>query len=136
MSHRTLPLVRFEAQDAVHKMEGEVSGYQRTIAGDQETLSDDQRIVATLKTLTLSTNLVLYDIGVIEAALNALRTTWTLFDDELEGVIEKLENAADAEALIVSRAWYEAACIEWKLIAEHVASITGLSTSTTKVRIG
>lgn len=125
-----------EAEDAVHKMESEISGYQQTISGDQDTLTDDQRIVATLKSLTLSTNLVLDDIGGIQAALNALRTTWTLFDGELEGVVDKLEDAADAKALIVSKAWYEAACIEWQLIAEHVASITGLPTSTTKVRVG
>lgn len=125
-----------EAEDAVKSLEGEISGYQKTIAGDQEDLSDDQRIVTTLKSLTIGTNLVLHDIGGIRTALNALRTTWTLFDDELEGVVQKLEDAADAKALIVSKAWYEAACDEWKLIAEHVASITGLSTSTTKVRIG
>jgi hypothetical protein len=125
-----------EGESIVSGMEGEISHYQRTIAGEQTTLSGDQRIVATLKSLTLSTSLVLNDVTGIQYALDALRTTWTLFEDELAGVTRKLQQASDAAALELSKAWYEAACAEWEIIAQHVATLSGLTVTTTRRQIG
>lgn len=125
-----------EAQKAVDGMESEISGYQQRISGDQASLGSDQRIVATLRSLTMSTSLVVEDVTGIEDALDALRTTWTLFDGELEGVVQKLEEASDAEGLAASRAWYEAACKEWEIIARHVREISGLPVTTERRQIG
>lgn len=125
-----------EAQKAVDGMESEISGYQQTISGDQASLGNDQKIVATLGSLTMSTNLVLGDVTGIEDALDALRVTWTLFGGELEGVVQKLEEASDAAGLAASQAWYEAACKEWEIIARHVDAISGLPVTTNRRQIG
>ena len=125
-----------EAEGQIDSMQSEISGYQQKIAGDQSALSDDQRVVATLGALTMSTGLVLSDMAMIENALDSLRTGWTALDGELDGVIAKLQAATSAADLIVSQAWYTAACTEWNLIVSHVADLTGRQIETSRVRIG
>jgi hypothetical protein len=112
-----------EGQEKVEAMESEVAGYQQTIAGDQSTLSADQTIIATLGALTMSTGLVINDLGNIDAALDQLRTSWDMFGGELDGVIDKLGLAGSAADLVVMQAWYDSACAQWKLIAENAASL-------------
>ncbi|WP_338689169.1 MULTISPECIES: alpha-pore-forming cytotoxin subunit MakE [unclassified Bradyrhizobium] len=125
-----------EAEGQINAMQSEISGYQQKIASDQSALTDDQRIVATLGALTMSTGLVLSDMAMIENALDSLRTGWTALDGELGGVIAKLQAATSAADLIVSQAWYTAACTEWNLIDSHVADLTGRQIDTSRVRIG
>ncbi|WP_020653803.1 alpha-pore-forming cytotoxin subunit MakE [Massilia niastensis] len=124
------------AQDKVNAMESNVSGYQHTIAGDQSTLKADQAIIATLGALTMSTGLVISDLDNIDAALDGLRTSWDVFDGELAGVIDKLGLATSAADLVVMQAWYGSACAEWKLIAEHAASLLHPAITTRIVSIG
>lgn len=125
-----------EAESAVDGMESEIASFQQTIAGDQTTLTGDQKIVATLQSLTMGTGLVLGDIANIERALDSLRTSWTVFDGELEGTVKKLEDATNAASLVVSKAWYEAACEEWEAIAKHVGALTGLPVTTRRREVG
>jgi multidrug resistance efflux pump len=125
-----------DAQSKINSMQAEISGYQQSIAGDQTSLSDDQKVVATLNSLTMSTGFVLSDMDDIESALDRLATSWTVLNGELGGVIAKLQAATSAADLIVSQAWYSAACIEWKLVVGHVAELGGLEISTSRVKIG
>lgn len=125
-----------DAQGMIDSMESTISGYQQTIVGDQTTLGDDQKVVATLNGLTMSTGLVLSDMDNIETALDSLRTSWTTLDGELAGVIAKLQAATSAAYLVVSQAWYDAACNEWTLIVDHVADLGGREITTSRVRVG
>jgi cell division protein FtsB len=125
-----------EAEGDISHMESQIAGFQQTIAGDQATLTNDQQIVATLQSLTMSTKFVLTDLEHIASALDALRTTWVVFEGELKGVIAKLESAADAAGLTVAHTWYASACHEWQDVADHVAEISHLPVETEKRQIG
>jgi hypothetical protein len=48
--------------------------------------------------------------------LDSVRTTWDLFSQELEGVIGKILSAETAAALVVERAWFDAAVSEFQTI--------------------
>lgn len=125
-----------EADEAMEGLESEISGFQADVVSDQGEISDDQRIVATLGSLTLSTGLVLGDIKSVDRALEGLRIDWTGFESELSGVVAKLEKAAAKPDLLAIETWYTAACDEWALIAGHVTAISGLPTTKKTVRIG
>jgi predicted nucleic acid-binding Zn-ribbon protein len=125
-----------EAEGEINSMESQISGYQQQITGDQSQLSDDQKVVATLGALTMSTSFVLTDMASIETALDSLRTNWTMLDGELDGVTAKIQAATSAADLVVSQAWYDAACTEWNLIVNHVADLSGRQITTSRVRVG
>jgi uncharacterized protein YlxW (UPF0749 family) len=125
-----------EAQEKVNAMQSEVAGYQQTIAGDVSSLDADQAIVATLDALTMSTGLVMSDLGNIDTALDQLRTSWDLFGGELEGVIDKLGLVGSAADVIVMQAWYASACAQWKLIQDNAASLSNPTITKNIVSIG
>ena len=125
-----------EAQGKIDGMEAQIAGYQQTIAGDQGALSTDQQIIATLNGLTMSTSFVQKDLADIGTALDDLRTSWTVLDGELTGTIAKLRDATSAADLVVAQAWYEAACIEWQGIVDHIGPLTGLPLSTRRRQVG
>jgi cell division protein FtsB len=124
------------AQELVDQLESAISGYQTTIANDQANLTQDQQTVATLNGLTSSTQLVLDDIGSIGTALDALRTTWTLFGGELTQTVSDLGNAQTAAVLVVAQAWFDAACDSWAAVVAHANALAGLPVSTARVQIG
>lgn len=125
-----------EAEGKIDSMESEISSYQQSIAADQTNLTSDQKVVATLDALTMSTGIVLSDITEIGTALDALRTQWTAFGGELDGVVDKVARATAAADLVVSQAWYDSACTEWEVIAKHVADLQAAGIDTNRVTIG
>jgi uncharacterized protein YukE len=125
-----------EAQSLISGMESQISTYQQTIAGDQSTLSSDQQVIVTLNGLTLSTGMVLADMDRIAAALDALRLGWTAYAGELGDVVAKLVESATAPEVILAQAWYDAACIEWAAIVDHVSGLLGAGLTSTRVQIG
>ena len=125
-----------EADSMISGMQDQISSYQQTIAGDQTTLTGDQQVVSALQGLTLSTGLVLADMDRIGAALDALRTGWTAYTGELGDVVAKLTASALAPDVIIVQAWYDAACTEWFVIADHVSGLLGVDVTTTRVKVG
>lgn len=125
-----------EAEDLINNLQSQISDSQQTIANDQGTLSSDQKIVVTLNGLTMSTGLVLSDIGNINSALDSLRISWIVLNGELNGVLQQLGSATSAADTVVIQAWYDSACLQWNLIVDHVASLSNQQISTTRVMIG
>lgn len=125
-----------EAELKIASMEGQISSYQQTITNDQATLTSDKQIVVSLKALTMSTGIVLDDIDDIEGALDALRATWTAFDDEAGNIVANLRKSSSAQVAIVSQAWYDAASREWNLIARNAEELAGQQLTSRRIDIG
>jgi hypothetical protein len=125
-----------EAESKIADMQSQISSYQQTITGDQANLTSDQQIVATLQGLTMSTGIVLDDIAQIQTALDALRTSWTAFSGELGGVIGNLQQSISASVVVVSEAWYDAACNEWSQIVQHVGELSNQPINSSRIQIG
>jgi len=125
-----------EAQVKIDAMQLQIGEYQQSIAADHADMGADQAIVATLNSLTLSTGLVLADMDAISGALDTLRTDWTEFDGELDGVLAKLRSSTGTAELIVGQAWFDAACTEWTLVSTHVDDLLNASIATSRIQIG
>lgn len=125
-----------EAEGDISNMKSQIGKYQKTISGDQTTLSNDQKTIATLKGLSMSTEIAINDIALIGTALDNLRLTWGVLNGELQGEVQKLDKATTAQELIVIQAWYNAACIEWNLIITHTQDLNSRTITTTHVNVG
>ena len=125
-----------EAEGKTDLMQSEIGKYQKNIVTDQNNFSRDQKIIATLKGLSMSMVLVISDMALISSALDALRTTWNVLDGELSGEIQKLTNAMTAQETVVIKAWYQAAYTEWDLIVNHSTDLNKRTISSTGVTIG
>ncbi|MDD1015696.1 alpha-pore-forming cytotoxin MakA [Pseudomonas rubra] len=125
-----------DAQSQIDTMGEQIAKFQQNIFADQGSLSDDQKIIATLNGLTLSTGYVLTDMNNINTALDALRMQWTVFAGELGGIVDSLGKASHASDIVVAQAWFESACNEWALIAEHVTQISDASVTSQRKAMG
>ena len=125
-----------DAEDKIHSLQSDITKDQGTIATDQNKLSDDQKQVATLHGLAMSVAIALSDMGMIDQALDTLSTSWGIFKKELDGVISKLDQATDAQEAILGKAWFDAAVLEWKTIAQQAQNLTQRNITTTRVQIG
>ena len=84
----------------------------------------------------MSVAIALSDMGMIDQALDTLSTSWGIFKKELDGVISKLDQATDAQEAILGKAWFDAAVLEWKTIAQQAQNLTQRNITTTRVQIG
>lgn len=114
-----------EAEDKINSMKSQISQYQGKIASDQTNLNNDQKTVATLNGLSMSTGIVITDMNLIDGALDSLKVTWSLLGDELAQVIEKLNASTNAQEAIVGNAWYQAACNEWNVVLKQAQDLNG-----------
>jgi hypothetical protein len=98
---------------------------QQTVSDVQapDRLSDDQHTVATLNGLTMSASLVLADLHQVARALDALRTSWVVFNGELGAVIQRLQQAQAGQAIVVDHTWFKAACLSWAQIVQQAPSM-------------
>ncbi|KFX05909.1 hypothetical protein KP22_08600 [Pectobacterium betavasculorum] len=113
-----------EAKDQLADMEKQISDYQQKIITQQEGLSNDERTVACLKGLTLSSGYVISDIDTINQTLDELRTTWNIYQGEMEAIIQNLNQATDNSVIAVANAWFQSACAEWQIIQSHITAIS------------
>jgi len=119
-----------EAEGKVAALEQTIRSYQARIAADQRNMTQDQAQVATLQALTVSAGVALSDADSALKLLDGVRTTWNAFLQELTGVIAKLGHARTAQAIAVERAWWNAACREWELIAAGTQALLGAPRAT------
>jgi len=93
------------------------------IADDQKELDQDKRQLVALKGLALASNLVVTSISNATQALSDFRTSWGVFQGELQGVITKLEQGEASLNTLVAETFTEAAKQEWKLVVEFAQSL-------------
>lgn len=125
-----------EAQSKVAAMEATIRDYQSRIVSAQQNLTQDQTQLVTLSGLTFSAGIALSDIEVAEQMLDSVRIGWDAFFQDMDGIITKIANAQNANAIIVEKAWFTAACDEWDLIVTGTQGLIGTPLSTRSVNCG
>lgn len=102
-----------EGEEKTHQLESTISSYQSQIVNDQSHLSQDQRQVATLKSLTMSLEIAIHDMTLTQTALDSLRITWNFLDGELLTAAQKIGKSNTAKEAIMEKVWYDAALNVW-----------------------
>lgn len=125
-----------EAEGRVRELEGTIGKYQASIISHQQNLSQDQAQIVTLNGLTLSAGLAITDIETAARALDQVRIGWEAFFQELSGVITKIDKARNAAALIIERAWFNAALNEWNLILPTSKKLQAAKPTIKRVLLG
>lgn len=124
-----------EAEAKVKALESDIKSDTNRIVTDQAHLSDDKKQIVSLKGISSSAELVLSDVEFIEESLDSLRTDWALLEQELGDEISKIEKATTAEEVILSKVWFESACLLWQSVLDYAKSLENLPTNTTKVSV-
>ncbi len=83
------------------------------IAKDQKELDDDNRQMVALQGLATSTTQAVTYTSTATQALSDFRTSWAVFEGELQGVSDKLSKAQASLSTIVQGAFTAAASQEW-----------------------
>lgn len=99
-------------------MQAKIDKQFKEVAEDQNKLAADKRQLVALKGLSTASNQAIQYTSDATKALSEFRTTWALFEGELEGVSQKLQRAEDSLSTVVEGAFTEAAAKEWKDAAE------------------
>lgn len=93
------------------------------IAKDQAELTDDNRQIVALQGLATSSNQAILYITDADNSLSDFRTSWTVFQGELQGVLSKLQSAEAALSTIVEGALTQAASKEWADATQFAQSL-------------
>ncbi len=107
-------------QDKINKQYDEISK-------DQQQLNDDQRQIVALQGLATSTDQAVTYIATATSALSDFRTSWAVFEGELQGVADKLASAEASLSTIVQGAFTNAAAQEWALATSFAQQLSGAS---------
>jgi hypothetical protein len=108
-------------------MQAKINSQFDEIAADQKELAQDQRQIVALQGLSMASNQAIGNLQVASTALSGLRTQWAVFEGEIQGVIDKLDEAEEAIATIVQGVFTQAAVTEWN---EAMATATALVNAT------
>ena len=126
-----------EAEEKIHSLQSTISRYQSTIVSDQQHLSDDEKQIATLSGLTISTEIALSDIAAINTALDDLRVTWGVLLGQLNKAASDVTSAQGVDDALVAQVWFDAACITWKNIVDLAEQMSANNAPTpTHVTVG
>lgn len=93
------------------------------IADDQKELTQDKRQLVALQGLAQASNLVISSISNATLALADFRTSWGVFQGELQGVITKLEQGEASLSTLVAETFTDAAKKEWGLVVDFAQSL-------------
>lgn len=94
-------------------MEAKVREDFKQIAEKQNQLAADKRQIVALKGLSTGASQAIKYSETALSALSEFRTSWTVFQGELQGVSEKLESAEEGLSTIVQKTFTKAAAKEW-----------------------
>lgn len=83
------------------------------IAEEQKEKSDDQQQIVALQGLSTASNAVVSAIETSTSVLSDFETTWTVFGNELDDVVNKLDSGASMESIIMEKVMSDAAKNEW-----------------------
>jgi len=96
-------------------MQAKINSQFSEIAEDQKHISDDKRQLVALQGLSLAANSAISSIATATSALSDVKVMWTMFQNDLQGTMDKLEKADENLSAIVNKAYVIAAQKEWNL---------------------
>jgi hypothetical protein len=94
-------------------MQSKINDQYKQVAADQQELADDQRQLVALQGLASASSQAIGYITTATSALSDFRTSWTVFQGELQGVCDKLQKAETSLSTILEGAFTQAASNEW-----------------------
>lgn len=93
------------------------------IAKDQKELDQDKRQLVALQGLSQASNLCISSISNATLALSDFRSSWGVFQGELEGVVTKLKAGEASLSTLVAGTFTVAAQNEWNLAMQFAQSL-------------
>jgi hypothetical protein len=106
-------------------MQHKINEQYSEIAKDQNELNADQAQMVALKGLATSTSQAVDYINTCTTALSEFRTSWTVFQDELQSVSDNLSQAEDPQNLstVVQAAFTQVAANDWADATQFAQSL-------------
>jgi hypothetical protein len=104
-------------------MQGRINEQYDEIAKDLKNLDQDKRQLVSLQGLAQASNLCIAAITNATAALADFRSSWGVFQGELEGIITKLKAGEASLSTLVAGTFTDAAEKEWNLVMEFAQSL-------------
>jgi hypothetical protein len=108
-------------------MQAKINGQFDEIAEDQNKISDDKRQLVALQGLSLAANSAISSIATATSALSDVKVMWTMFQNELQGTMDKLEKTDENLSAIVNKAYIIAAQNEWNLAVQFAQQLSGMT---------
>lgn len=102
-----------------HKIDEDYSA----IAEEQKQKAADQRQIIALKGIAMATDQAITSIETATNALSDFRTAWALYQDELTGVVDKLNQGASMSSIIMEKVLAEAAQNEWNVALQFAQDL-------------
>lgn len=93
------------------------------IANEQKEKSEDQRQIIALQGIAMATNQTISSIETATSTLSDFRTSWALYQDELTGVLSKLNSGASMSSIIMEKVFADAAQNEWTLAVQYAQEL-------------
>lgn len=93
------------------------------IAKDQKELTLDKQQLVALQGLATSTNSVISSISLATQAIADFRTSWGVFQGELQGVVDKLNAGENSLSTLIAGTFTSAAQQEWNLAMQFAQSL-------------
>lgn len=106
-------------------MQGEINKQFAEIGEDQKQIAADQRQLVALQGLSLSAGSAITSIATATRALSDVRVMWTVFQNELQGTMDKLSSTNVELSAIVNKALVKAAQKEWSLAVDFAQQLVG-----------
>lgn len=106
-------------------MQAKINSQFDDIAKDQAELADDQRQLVALQGLSLAAGSAITSIATATSALSDVKVMWSLFQSELQGTMDKLNQTSDTLSMIVNEAYVLAAQNEWNLAMQFAQQLVG-----------
>lgn len=104
-------------------MQDKIDKQFNEIAKDQQELSSEAQQLVALKGLASASSQAIAYLSNASSALSDFRTSWGMFEGELKGVLDKLEEAKENLSVIVSDSFTIAAQTEWQDATKFAQSL-------------
>ena len=108
-------------------MQAKINSQFNEIAEDQKKISDDKRQLVALQGLSLAANSAISSIATATSALSDVKVMWTMFQNDLQGTMNKLEKTDENLSAIVNKAYVIAAQKEWNLAVQFAQQLSGMT---------
>lgn len=98
----------------IKELEKDINNQLSIIQKDQQLINEEQRLLASLKAIEMSTDNTITSIEKADKAVNDIQTIWMAFINILEGVIQDLIKAEESPIAILKKVFTEAALNQWE----------------------
>lgn len=104
-------------------MQAKIDSQFKEIAEDMKKIAANQRQIVALQSLSLAANTAISAIATATQALSDVKVMWTVFQNELQGTLDKLEKTDEELSAILNKAWILAAQKEWNMAVDFAQKL-------------